>query len=128
MPEKNILIVEDERIIAEVISQTIKKMGYGVAGIESVGRKAVETALKKKPDLILMDIELNGEIDGIEAMNMINERINVPVIYITAYMSNSRKKRANLTKTCKYLLKPFENEELKECIKNIFKNCGTYCE
>jgi len=121
MPKINILIVEDERIIAEVIAKMVNKMGYSVIGIENKGKNAVRTALKKRPDLILMDIELKDELDGIEAAKIIKSKIDVPVIYITAFMNSNRKRKAKLTKPCEYIIKPFDNTELEKCIKKILK-------
>ncbi|MBS3740982.1 MAG: response regulator [Candidatus Cloacimonetes bacterium] len=123
MSKKSILVVEDERIIAEVIAQTLKNEGYIVAGIESAGEQAVETTLARQPDMILMDIELEGEMNGIEAANIIKSKINIPVIYITAHMSPSRKKRAKIESNFEYIIKPFENEIL---IKHIVKMLQIY--
>ena len=89
MSKTNILIVEDESIVAKDIAQSLKKLGYNVIETASSGEAAVIIAEEKKPDLVLMDIMLKGEMSGIDAANIIHEKSNIPVIFLTAYADES---------------------------------------
>jgi PAS domain S-box-containing protein len=112
MTEKKILIVEDNAIIARETSERLKRLGYTVTGIAARGSDAVENARSTHPDLILMDINLKGEIDGIEAAGRIAEFSDAPVIYLTAYSDDATLQRAMQTKPVAYLIKPFKEREL----------------
>lgn len=112
MTEKKILIVEDNAIIARETSERLKRLGYAVTGIAARGSDAIENARTTKPDLILMDINLKGEMDGIEAVGKIAEFSDAPVIYLTAYSDDATLQRAMLTKPVAYLIKPFKEREL----------------
>ncbi len=116
MGEAKILIVEDELIVAHDIKSKLSKMDYDVVGIAHRGQKALELALEKKPDLILMDIKLSGELDGIETNRLIQEKMDVPVIYLTAYGNKAILDRATETKPYGYLVKPFKVKELNGTI------------
>lgn len=117
MREKRILIVEDEIIIAMEIADRLKSMGYEVIKIVSNGEMAVKTALEQKPDLILMDIMIQGDIDGIETASKIHEKSLVPVIYLTANADESTLERAKVSDAFGYLIKPFEERELNTTIE-----------
>jgi two-component system cell cycle sensor histidine kinase/response regulator CckA len=117
MAKANILVVEDESIIASVIAGALRKFEYEVIGIISTGEAAVAEALEKKPDLILMDIRLHGEIDGITATERIQEQMDIPVIYLTAYADETTLERAKKTKPYGYIPKPFQEIELKTTIE-----------
>ena len=80
MSKKNILVIEDEAIVSKDIQQSLKKLGYNIVGSAATGEKAVELALESKPDLVLMDIMLKGEMSGIDAAEKIREKANIPVI------------------------------------------------
>ena len=112
MTEKKILVVEDNAIIARETSERLKRLGYTVTGIVARGSDAVENARTNRPDLILMDINLKGEIDGIEAAGQIAEFSDAPVIYLTAYSDDATLQRAMQTKPVAYLIKPFKEREL----------------
>ena len=107
-----ILIVEDEAIIAEDIATQLTKMDYEVVGMVASGEDAIASVAETKPDLILMDIMLQGEIDGIETAQIINQQANIPIIYLTAYADEQTLQRAKITKPFAYLLKPFRAREL----------------
>ncbi len=117
MAKANILIVEDEAIIASVIAGALKKFEYEVVDILNTGEAAVTNALKKKPDLILMDIRLHGEIDGITATEQIQKKLDIPIIYLTAYADEPTLERAKKTKPYGYIPKPFQEIELKTTIE-----------
>ena len=113
MKQPRILVVEDERIIARDISDTLTGFGYEVVGIESAGQDAIKTALIARPDLILMDIMLQGPMDGIETAEAIKARIDIPVVYLTAYADERIVQRAKLTGPLGYMVKPFERTDLR---------------
>ena len=117
MKNIDILIVEDERIIAEDIKMMLQNMGYGVCGIASSSDEAVALALNLNPDLILMDIRLNGPIDGIETAEIIHEERDVPIIYVTAYADEQTLQRAKITGPYGYVLKPIRTNELNSAIE-----------
>ncbi len=117
MAKANILIVEDEAIIASVIAGALKKFDYEVVDILNSGEAAVAAALQKKPDLILMDIRLQGAMDGISAAERIQEQLDIPIIYLTAYADEPTLERAKKTKPYGYIPKPFQEIELKTTIE-----------
>lgn len=108
----SVLIVEDEVLVARDIRARLERMGYTVAGTAAKGEDAIKLALSEKPDLILMDINLRGEMDGIEAATKINEARSIPVIFCTAYSNDEVLQRAKVTSPFGYVLKPFNNREL----------------
>ena len=112
MAKSQILIVEDEGIAAKDIEGCLKDLGYGVVGIASSGREAIAKAGELCPDLVLMDIVLKGEMNGIEAAEQIYHALNIPVVYLTAYSDESTLQRAKITEPYGYILKPFEEKEL----------------
>ncbi|GAI24123.1 unnamed protein product, partial [marine sediment metagenome] len=92
-----ILIVENERIVAEDIKRTLQNLGYTVCPIVTSGDEAVKKAEQESPDLILMDIVLQDEMSGIEAAEQIRTRFNIPIIYLTAYADAKTLERAKIT-------------------------------
>jgi PAS domain S-box-containing protein len=112
MAKGKILVVEDEKIVAMDIQNRLKSFGYTIAGTAISGEGAIEKAEKTTPDLVLMDIMLKGDMDGIEAAEEISSRFNIPVIYLTAYADESTLQRAKITEPFGYILKPFEDKEL----------------
>ena len=112
MTGKKILVVEDERIVAEDIKISLKKLGYEVCGIAVSGMEAIRKAEEFRPDLVMMDIILEGEMDGIEAAEIIRSRFDIPVIYLTAYADDKTLERAKMTEPFGYILKPFEDREV----------------
>jgi PAS domain S-box-containing protein len=113
----NILIVEDERIIARDIQHSLENLGYAVPAIVSSGKKAIEKATEIRPHLILMDIRLKGEMDGVEAAERIRAAFDIPVIYLTAYADDETLQRARITEPFGYILKPFEEREVHSVIQ-----------
>ncbi|KAF3886182.1 MULTISPECIES: diguanylate cyclase domain-containing protein [Nostocales] len=116
-----ILIVEDERVVAWNLQTSLEKLGYVVAGNIASGEKAVDLAEKLKPDLILMDIRLQGSMDGIEAAARIRDRLHIPIIYLTAYADEPTLKRAMATDPYGYLIKPFKRTELHTTITTALR-------
>ena len=117
MSKTNILIVEDESIVAKDIAQSLKKLGYNVIETASSGEAAVIIAEEKKPDLVLMDIMLKGEMSGIDAANFIHEKNNIPVIFLTAYADESTLSKAKISEPYGYIIKPFKEIDLHSNIE-----------
>ncbi len=112
MREEKILIVEDERIIALDLKKRLERFGYPSPEIVSTGEDAVSTAASYAPDIILMDIMLGGETDGIDAAKTIQQEYNIPVIFLTAYSNEQTLERAKEAEPYGYILKPFKEREL----------------
>lgn len=112
-----ILIVEDEAIVAQDIASCLTKMGYGVATIVASGEAAIVAARTTQPNLVLMDIMLKGEFNGIVAAEEIRSQLNIPVVYLTAYADDETLKRAKATLPFGYIIKPFKEQELKATIE-----------
>jgi two-component system, cell cycle response regulator len=111
--EVAILVVEDEGIVAQDLLETIARLGYRVAGVASEGVQAVCMAEELQPQLIIMDVGLRGEIDGIQAAQLIQERAHVPVIFLTGHRDLETLERAVRTGPLGYLIKPFQEVELR---------------
>lgn len=112
MTSAKILVVEDECIVAKDLQNRLNKFGYVVLTIASSGEEAINKAAETCPDLVLMDINLKGDMDGVEAAKQIHTRFNIPVIYLTAYADDNTLERAKVTEASGYLLKPFKEREL----------------
>jgi PAS domain S-box-containing protein len=112
-----ILIVEDEAIVAKDIADILTGMAYEVAGTTPAGEEAVELAGRLKPDLVLMDVKLRGEMDGVQAAGQIQSRFDIPVVYLTAHADNATLNRAAITEPFGYVLKPFGERELHVAIE-----------
>ena len=117
MANARILVVEDSRIIALELEERLRSLGYTVETVVSSGKKAVEEAGRLRPDLVLMDIRLKGEMDGVEATTAIRADLDIPVVYLTAYEDEDTLRRAKITEPYGYILKPFEERELHTAIE-----------
>ncbi|MFP4562357.1 MAG: EAL domain-containing protein [Spirochaetia bacterium] len=114
--KERILVVEDEKIIAIDLQRRLEKLGYLVVGLCTTGSEAIDITLEEVPDLILMDIMLAGEVDGIEAAKVIKDRVGIPVIFLTAYADEQTLDRAKEAEPFGYILKPFKERELHTSI------------
>ncbi|MBU7009831.1 MAG: response regulator [Theionarchaea archaeon] len=114
---KHILVVEDERIVAEDIRRSLQNLGYLIAAVVSSGEEALKSVAETSPDLVLMDIVLKGEMDGIQAAEHIRSQFSTPVVYLTAYADENLLQRAKITEPYGYILKPFEDKELYSVIE-----------
>ena len=112
-----ILVVEDESIVAMDIKHRLESLDYEVPEIISSGEEAVLKAKETQPDLVLMDIVLKGELDGIDAAQLIKDKYDIPVVYLTAYSDEKTLKRAKITGPFGYIIKPFEDRELHSAIE-----------
>lgn len=117
MEEAKILIIEDEAIVAEDLEMAITDIGYEVVGRADSADDAIKKAFELKPDLVLMDIVLKGEKNGIDASHEIKEKMDIPVIFLTAYSDNDLIDRAKSSEPYAYLVKPFQGKQLLAAIE-----------
>ena len=117
MKKPRILVVEDDRIIARSLRMILEQLGYEVTALASTGQAAIREAEETKPDLILMDIILDGAMDGIEATEVIRSHLSIPVIYLSAHSDRATRQRAGATQPFGYLSKPIMKEELRRIIE-----------
>jgi PAS domain S-box-containing protein/putative nucleotidyltransferase with HDIG domain len=115
--QRSILIVEDERSTALILKKSVEGMGYTVPGTTDTGPRAVEMAEQYQPDIVLMDITLEGEMDGIDSASTINDTLNIPVIYITSSTDSETIERAKTSNPYGYIIKPIDRRELKAAIE-----------
>lgn len=117
---KKVLIVEDDMIISMVLERMVLKLELSVADKVTKGKDAIESFQTKNPDLILMDIQLDDDIDGITAMEKIRDTSDIPVIYITGNSDQYNIERAKQTNYIDYLIKPIQMSDLESSIKKAF--------
>lgn len=117
MDKARILVVENESIVAMDIKASLLNLGYTVLGMATTGAEAIEKAVQTKPDLILMDIKLKGDMDGVQAAGQIRTKLDIPLIYLTAFTDECTVERAKITQPYGYLLKPFGESDLQTSIE-----------
>jgi len=117
MSKVSVLVVEDEAIVAKDIQNSLKKLGYHVPVVMSTGEDAIQGASEHRPDLILMDIMLKGDISGIDAAKQIKDAYEIPVIFLTAYADESTLSKAKVTEPYGYIIKPFKEIDLHTSIE-----------
>ncbi len=117
MANAKILIVEDESIAALDLENRLESLGYSVAAVAASGEEAIQQAAETRPDMVLMDIRLKGDMDGIEAAQEIRARFDIPVVYLTALADDDTLRQAKITEPLGYVLKPFEDRELYKTIE-----------
>jgi CheY-like chemotaxis protein len=115
--EPRALIVEDETLIAEELKERLERFGFLVIAAVDTAEEGIEIATIERPDLVLMDIRLRGEKDGVQAAAEIRQRVDVPVVYLTAYSDRITLDRAKHTEPYGYVLKPFHERELQVTIE-----------
>lgn len=122
--EKNgrVLIVEDDMLLSMVEERLIKRLGYEVVGKVTKGAEAIEKVAKLKPDIIVMDISLKGDLDGIDTMEAIRQKSDVPVIYLSGSGDRYSVERAKKTGFTDFLTKPVTGGDLKEPLFAAMKN------
>ena len=116
-PKAKILIVEDESVNAKLLESRVRKFGYIPIGPAQTGDAAIKLAIAENPDLVLMDIQLQGAMDGIVAAKIIKENIHTQIVYITAHSEEEFLERAKPTIPQGYILKPFQDRELRIAIE-----------
>tara|TARA_R110002049_G_scaffold72169_5_gene186229 strand:- start:1414 stop:2097 length:684 start_codon:yes stop_codon:yes gene_type:complete len=112
MNSERVLIVEDENVVALDLTRRLKKLGYCVIGMASNAKRALSLVDKHAPDLVLMDIHIQGHTDGIEIARILYDKYQIPVIFLTAYSEEATLNRAKESKPYGYLLKPYSEREL----------------
>jgi len=117
MTKAHIMVVEDERIVAADIQDRLRALGYGVTALVTTGEEAEQVATETRPDLVLMDIMLKGQMDGIEAAERITSNLNIPVVFLTAHADETTLQRAKITAPFGYILKPFDERELHTTVE-----------
>ena len=117
MPSAQILIVEDERIIAAELTRRITRLGYAVVATAGSGVEAIERARASCPDLVLMDIGLPGEMNGLEAGARIWEALKIPIVYLTAYADEQTMVEARTPQPVLAIYKPFDVSQLRHTLE-----------
>ena len=112
-----ILIVEDEQITAEDLAEVLKDLGYQVSAVVASGDEAIREAENNRPDLVLMDIRIKGDLDGAETARILRERFDVPVVYLTAHADRDTLERAKHSRPLGYIVKPFHEAELHASVE-----------
>ncbi len=112
-----VLVVEDESIVSKDIQYSLTKLGYEVVGASATGEKAIELAFSERPDIVLMDIMLKGEMNGVEAAEIIRKELKKPVIFLTAYADGGTLNKAKLAEPYGYIIKPFKEIDLHTTIE-----------
>ena len=118
MAKAKILIAEDEGIVALDLRTQLRDMGYQIVATVKSGQAAVQQAEQTRPNLIVMDIRLKGEMDGIEAAAIIAERLDIPVVFVSALVDDNTVGRANTVEDAGYVVKPFLREKLLAAIED----------
>ncbi len=121
MPDESVLIVEDEAIVAAHLSDTVQKLGYDVLEVVSSGTTAVTRVAQLKPDLVLMDITLDGDKDGVMAAQTIGQRFKIPVVFVTAHTDRNTIDRARATNPSGYVVKPFDEDTIGAAISKALE-------
>jgi CheY-like chemotaxis protein len=112
-----VLIVEDETLIAEELSERLSRLGFSVIAAVDSAEEGIAIATRERPDLVLMDIRLKGEKDGVQAAKEIRQQLDVPIVYLTAYSDRLTVDQAKATEHDAYLLKPFHRHDLQSTIE-----------
>ncbi len=128
MVQVRVLVVEDEVIVARTIASQLNQLGYIVTGTASSGKVAIAKALETQPEIVLMDIILKGEMDGIAAASYIREQLEIPVIFLTAYGDTNTLERAKVTQPFGYIVKPFTIKDLQIAIEIALLKYRLECE
>lgn len=116
-PKARIYIMEDECIVAEDIAIRLTDLGYEIVGIHACAEDALTTISQARPDLVLMDIHLQGDMDGITLAQELRQQYRIPVVFLTAYAEAATFQRAKSAEPFGYVLKPFEDRELEIVIE-----------
>jgi CheY-like chemotaxis protein len=119
MAVARILIVEDERLIAIDLQRRLTRLGHSVVGLAASGVEAIQKALALYPDVVLMDIRLQGAMDGVEAAQRIQASAPVPVVFMTAYVDEDTRQRVRATSPWGYLHKPFSAQQVQSTLERV---------
>ena len=113
MAQPKVLIVEDDKIIVDIEQWRLTKLGYDICGSAATGAEAMNCVATMRPDIVLMDIHLEGEIDGIETAGRIKEEFDIPVIFVSAHIDEATISRAKAIHPDGFLRKPFDDDDLR---------------
>ena len=116
-PEPRALIVEDETLIAEELKERLSRLGFSIIAAVDTADEGIAIATREHPDLVLMDIRLKGDKDGVQAAKEIHEQVDVPIVYLTAHSDRLTVERVKATQYDGFLLKPFQRRELESTIE-----------
>jgi len=114
-----ILIVEDERLIAVDLQRRLTRLGYAVVALAASGMEAIQKALALRPDVVLMDIRLQGDMDGVEAAQQIHASAAIPVVFMTAYVDEDTQQRVRATSSWGCLYKPFTSHQVQSALEHV---------
>lgn len=117
MAQINVLVVEDEAIVSKDIQYSLNRLGYNVIGAVKTGESSLEIVAEKVPDIVLMDIMLKGQLNGIQTAEIIKSDFHIPVIFLTAYADESTLLKAKISEPYSYLIKPFKEVDLRTAIE-----------
>ncbi len=117
--QHRVLIAEDEAIIAEDLRLLLRDSGYEVVGVASSGNETIKKVAELSPDLVIMDVRLQGHLDGIETAKTIRARHNIPILYLTAFADETLVARARITEPCSIAFKPFLEEDLLRLVREL---------
>jgi DNA-binding NarL/FixJ family response regulator len=118
MADKNrILVVDDEPVIVEQLTESLEDMGFGIAGRAGTAQEAVAKARKLNPDLVIMDIVMPGDMDGIDACKIVQRELDIPVLLLSAHGEESMIDRADAVRPYGYVMKPFKNDQLRAAVQ-----------
>jgi len=120
-----ILVVEDESIVAMDLQHRLIGMGYSVPALAASAQDALKKAAEVRPDLVLMDIRLRGDMDGIEVAEQIRDLLDVPPVYLTAYTDEDTLRRAKITEPFGYIVKPYDERTLRSAVEMALYRCKT---
>jgi CheY-like chemotaxis protein len=119
MAVARILIVEDERLIAVDLQRRLTRLGYAVVALAASGAEAIQKALALYPDVVLMDIRLQGDMDGVEAAQQIHVSAAIPVVFMTAYVDEDTQQRVRATSSWGCLYKPFTSHQVQSALEQV---------
>jgi CheY-like chemotaxis protein len=119
MAVARILIVEDERLIAVDLQRRLTRLGYAVVALAASGAEAIQKALALCPDVVLMDIRLQGDMDGVEAAQQIHASTAIPVVFMTAYVDEDTQQRMRATSPWGCLYKPFAPNQVQSVLEHV---------
>jgi CheY-like chemotaxis protein len=119
MAVARILIVEDERLIAVDLQRRLTRLGYAVVALAASGTEAIQKALALRPDVVLMDIRLQGDMDGVEAAQQIHASAAIPVVFMTAYVDEDTQQRVRATSSWGCLYKPFTSHQVQLALEQV---------
>jgi two-component system cell cycle sensor histidine kinase/response regulator CckA len=119
MATARILIVEDERLVAMDLQRRLTRLGYAVVSLAASGREAIQKALALHPDVVLMDIRLQGDMDGVEAARQIHASAAIPVIFMTAYVDADTQQRVGAASPWGCLYKPFSPPRVQSALEHV---------